>query len=156
MDDPTGTVPQRPHTHMLMRLARSVTSPFYTQSLLVVRKQAVTSICLLNISFLPHSLIPHTTTYLLIYHLHAHMHLFWRLPTGLVIAAPLFCIHMRESQHTLFLSLFLSYEYKIVKAESKETWEISSISLRRFLWHLIELFYLVKRGGTSVKKSLQL
>lgn len=97
------------------------------------KEQLVGRICLLYICLLARSLIPHTSkrapTYLLIYHLHAHIHLLRRLPTGLVIAARLFCIHMRVSQHSLFLSLFLSYEYKIVKAESKETWEVSSIPL---------------------------
>lgn len=70
-----------------------------------------------------------TPTYLLIYHLHAHIHVLRILPTGLVIAARLFCIHTRESRHSLFLSLFLSYEYKIIKTESKETWKIFSIPL---------------------------
>lgn len=68
----------------------------------------------------------HAHTYLIIYHLHAQIHLLWRLLTRLVIAATLLCIHMRGSQSPPFLSLFLSYEYKIVKAESKEILEISS------------------------------
>lgn len=133
MEDPTGTVPQRPHPHILMRLALGAALSLYAQSQLVVRRQTVSSVCSLYI-FLPlHSLKPHThthhPTYLVIYHHHAHIHVLCRLPTGLVIAARLFCIHMRESQLSLFPFLFLSYEYKIIKAESKRTWEIFSIPI---------------------------
>ena len=67
-----------------------------------------------------------------------------------------------EGLSTLHFSLFLSYEYKIVEAESKKTLKknlfhpslLHLTSLWRFLWQLIELFYLVK-GGPSVKECLQ-
>lgn len=61
-------------------------------------------ICLSYIGFLFLILSHHTCPDLLIYHFHEHMNLFWRLPTGLVIAAPLFCIQMRPSQRSLFVS----------------------------------------------------
>lgn len=51
----------------------------------------------------------YTPTYLLIYHLHAHVDILSRLPAGVLIAARLFCIHMRKSELSLVLSLFLSH-----------------------------------------------
>lgn len=78
MNDPTGTVPQRPHLHLLMRLAFTVTFALYTRSQLVLKKElqeCVRSTSLFFvIPFTPHISI-HIRTYLLIYHLHARMHL---------------------------------------------------------------------------------
>lgn len=84
------------------------------------KADTVANVHFLHIAFLSH-IQAHTHTsahipiYLLIYHLHVHVHVLRRLPTGLVIAARLFCIHMRKS----LLSLFPSYEYKIIKAEKR-------------------------------------
>ena len=65
-DDPSGTVPQRPPPHILMRVALSVTLLFCTQSQLAVRKSAVASVCFLSIPLLLHS-FKHTHTHTLPY-----------------------------------------------------------------------------------------
>lgn len=111
MHGPTGTVPRRPHPHILMRLALSVTLPSYTQSQLVVKKQVVASLCLLYISLLPHPLTPHT-------HTHPHTYLFIILmhtytyskdsPQDSWLQLDYF-VFMWESLSTLYFSLHFSH-----------------------------------------------
>lgn len=156
MKDPAGSQP-----HILMRLGPTVTF-LHTITISFKNSSSCKTVC--STSYMTHTTHTsmHAHTYLIIYHLHAHIHLLWRCLTRLVIAATLFYIHMREPQRSPFLSLFLSYEYKLVKAESKEILEISSVLLLSslspcsiFFWHFIEPFYRVKRWP-SVKESPQL
>lgn len=92
----------------------------------------------------------HAPTHLLIYHFLAHIDVFWRLPTGLAIAARLFCIQMRESQLCLVLSIFSwiqiikAWGRKKKKGKTRDLFHC--ISSGWFLWHLTELFYLIKKG----------
>lgn len=74
--------------------------------------------------FIPSSWFPDThpctpsCAYLFI--IHAHIDTIWRLPTGLVIAGWLFSA-------LSCISLLLSYEYEIIKAEGKNIFPISSL-----------------------------
>lgn len=104
----------------------------FTLSQFVLRNLAAARLRLLYVSYLSRTTHIHAQPHILNYlsssgtHTHTPTR---RLLTGLLIAAILFCIHMRKPQQSLSLSPFLSYEYKIVKAESKEILKICFISL---------------------------